>query len=111
MLVRKGSILMNIFAISTAIELQHTTYTHIPPINKPSLLGRAPYVPLIKKVEFAPHINIQKAEQRKGAGNCISANVRDIRSFSGTKCKKNLEKWRAEPFLVYPLLYDPSVTQ
>jgi len=29
----------------------------------------------------------------------------------GTEWKKNLEKWRAEPFLVYPLLYDPNETK
>ena len=31
-------------------------------------------------------------------------NVRDIRSFSGTKWKKNLGEGRAEPRIVYPLL-------
>jgi len=35
-------------------------------------------------------------------------NVRDIRSFSGTKWKKNLGEGRAEPRTVYPLLYAPS---
>ena len=34
----------------------------------------------------------------------ITHNIRDIRSFSGTEWKENLEKWRAEPFLVYLLL-------
>ena len=36
----------------------------------------------------------------------ISYNVRDIRSFSGTKWKKNLGEGRAEPRTVYPLLYE-----
>jgi len=49
--------------------------------------------------------------KRKENLNIIATNIRDIRSFSGTKWKKNLEKRRAEAFLVYPLLYDPSVTQ
>jgi len=35
-------------------------------------------------------------------------NVRDIRSFSGTKWKKNLGEGRAEPRTVYPLLYAPT---
>jgi len=38
----------------------------------------------------------------------ISHNVRDIRSFSGTKWKKNLGEGRAEPRTVYPLLYAPT---
>ena len=38
-------------------------------------------------------------------------NVRDIRSFSGTKWKKNLGEARAEDWTVYPLLCVPSVTQ
>jgi len=38
----------------------------------------------------------------------ISDNVRDIRSFSGTKWKKNLSEGRAEPRTVYPLLYAPT---
>ena len=36
----------------------------------------------------------------------ISPNVRDIRSFSVTKRKKNLGEGRAEPRTVYPLLYE-----
>jgi|GEM_PF-4461272 len=35
-------------------------------------------------------------------------NVRDIRSFSETKWKKNLGDGRAEPRTVYPLLYAPT---
>jgi len=38
----------------------------------------------------------------------MSPNVRDIRSFSGTKWKKNLGEGRAEPRTVYPLLYAPT---
>ena len=38
----------------------------------------------------------------------ISYNVRDIRSFSGTKWKKNLGEGRAELRTVYPLLYAPT---
>jgi len=34
----------------------------------------------------------------------MAYNVRDIRSFSGTKWKKNLGEERAEPRTVYPLL-------
>jgi hypothetical protein len=38
-------------------------------------------------------------------------NVRDIRSFSGRKWKKNLGEGRAEPRTVYPLLSDPNGTK
>jgi hypothetical protein len=38
----------------------------------------------------------------------ISDNVRDIRSFSETKWKKNLGEGRAEPRTVHPLLYAPT---
>jgi len=38
----------------------------------------------------------------------ITPNVRDIRSFSGTKWKKNLGEARAEGWTVYPLLYAPT---
>jgi len=38
----------------------------------------------------------------------MAYNVRDIRSFSGTKWKKNLGEGRAEPRTVYPLLYAPT---
>jgi integrase len=38
----------------------------------------------------------------------MSYNVWDIRSFSGTKWKKNLGEGRAEPRTVYPLLYAPT---
>jgi len=38
----------------------------------------------------------------------ILHNVRDIRSFSETKWKKNLGEGRAEPRTVYPLLYAPT---
>ena len=41
----------------------------------------------------------------------IAHNVRDIRSFSGTKWKKNLGEGRAESRTVYPLLNDPSVAK
>jgi len=41
----------------------------------------------------------------------MSHNVRDIRSFSKTKWKKNLGEGRAEPRTVYPLLNDPSVAK
>ena len=36
----------------------------------------------------------------------IAYNVRDIRSFSGKKWKKNLGEWRAEQFSFYPFLYE-----
>ncbi len=40
----------------------------------------------------------------------MSYNVCGYEKFFDRR-EKNLEKWRAEPFLVYPLLYDPSETQ
>ena len=55
------------------------------------------------KTRRSRHI-LQKSE-------AILQNVRDIRSFSGTKWKKNLGEGRAEPRTVYPLLYAPSETK
>jgi len=79
----------------------HGVYTAVRRCREPR--ARAP-----NKASHAPRVAQPPPIRQKSEPRAILPNVRDIRSFSETKWKKNLGEGRAEPRTVYPLLYAPT---